>query len=196
MKKEIEVKFLQVDIDETRQTLNKIGATLVSPMHLMRRATIKTPEMYQNDSFVRVRDEGDKITLTYKQFNAPTIDGCDESEVIVSDFHETLKLLQCAGLPAGTYQESKREKWLLGNTEIVIDEWPWIKPYIEIEGETPELVKEVAQKMGFDWNNAVFGSVMRAYEAEYPVVIEKNILLSDFPEVKFGQELPEKFKKM
>ena len=194
MKKEIEVKFLQIDIENIRKKLKQSGAILVTPMRLMRRVMIKTPEMYKNNSFVRIRDEGDKVTMTYKQFNSQTIDGCDELEIIVNDFSDTVNLLKYAGLPISTYQESKREKWVMDGAEIVIDEWPWVKPYIEIEAPGEDLVRQTALKLGFKWENAVFGSVMRAYEAQYPAMKEKNILLSDIPQVKFEDKIPDVLK--
>ncbi len=191
MAKEIEVKFLQVNEDEVRQKLKECGATLIYPMRLMRRYTIKTPQMYSNDSLLRIRDEGDKTTMTYKQFNAQAIDGCEEVEITVSDFENTALLLQCIGLPLTSYQESKREKWMLNGAEVVIDEWPWVKPYIEIEAPTKELVYETAALLGFNWDNAVFGSAMRAYEAEYPLILKNNILLSDIKEAKFSHPVPD-----
>lgn len=191
MKKEIEAKFLQISIDEIREKLIKLNAALQTPMRLMRRVMIKTPEMYKNDSFLRVRDEGNKITITYKQFEKQSVDGCNEIEVNISHFDDMIALLKHIGLSFITYQESKRECWTLDNVEIVIDEWPWVKPYIELESETEEELRCVAQKLNLNWDDAVFGSVMRAYEAEYPIMKEQNILISDIPEVKFNQKIPE-----
>ena len=73
MKTEIEVKFLNVDHDKMRQQLTDVGGRLVTPMRDMRRALIETPDMIKREGFIRLRDEGDRITLTYKQFELPLL---------------------------------------------------------------------------------------------------------------------------
>lgn len=195
MQKEIEVKFLGVDINEIRDRLIQNQATLKVPMRLMRRVTIKTPEMRTQNAFLRVRDEGHQVTMTYKQFESDTLDGCNELEVTVGDFDQTIELLKVLKFVNKTYQESKRETWILEGAEVVIDEWPWIKPYIEIEAACESTVRHVSQKLGFDWTHGVFGSVMKAYEAEYPHLLKSDFLLSDLPEVKFGDDIPALFIK-
>jgi len=194
MKTEIEVKFLQVDIDDMREKLKQIGATLKTPMRLMRRVVIKTPEMRKDlRAFIRIRDEGDRITATYKHFSAQSVDGCSEIEIIVNDFDETIRLFAAAGLPYQNYQETRREVWTLGHAEIMIDEWPWVKPYIEIEANDEQLVRDIAAKLGFDWADAAFGSCLRAYEAEYPFILRTGAELTLVPVVKFGDPLPDIF---
>jgi adenylate cyclase class 2 len=169
MKTEIEVKFLKVNFDVLREKLTQLGAKCVQPMRLMRRAIIEPPELARKDAFVRVRDEGDKVTLTYKQFDDhEAFSGVQEIEVTVSDFDATVALLAKAGLPHKSFQESRRETWQLDGVEIVLDEWPWLSPYIEIEGQSEEGVRSAAAALGFDWADAVFGSVTAAYRVEYP----------------------------
>lgn len=193
MKTEYEAKFLDVNIEKMRQTLKKVGAKLEKPMRSFRRVTIDTPEMTKKGAYLRVRDEGDRITLTYKQFKALSVDGAREYEIIVDDFEETIALLTVIGYPAHSYQESKRETWRSGNVEIVIDEWPWLKPYIEIEADGVEPVKTFAKKLGLDWDDAVFGDVMTAYRAQYPHLTMKDTI-GNLPEVRFGDPLPDLLK--
>lgn len=190
MPKEIEAKFLNIDIEDVRGRLKKLGANLKTPMRLMKRIMAKTPEMRIQKAFVRVRDEGDKITMAYKRNDKQTVDGTYEVEIKIDDFARGVELLAAMRIPQETYQESRRETWMLDNVEIVIDEWPWIKPYIEIEGESEMAIQTISEKLGFDWTQAKFGSVMAAYIAEYPVMERDNILLSDLPEVKFNTMIP------
>lgn len=190
MKVEYEAKFLNVDIDNMRQRLKKTGAKLEKPMHLMRRVTIDNPDMKRKGAFLRVRDEGDRVTMTYKQFDTLSVDGAKEHEVIVSDFEETVALLAAAGLPHGSFQESKREIWRLGDVEIVIDEWPWLNPYIEVESTSVQMVRDFSEQLGLDWSDAVFGDVMAAYRAQYPHLKETDTV-GNIPEVRFGDPLPE-----
>lgn len=62
MKTEIEVKFCQIDIDDVRQRLKAAGAICVQPMRLMRRQVFYLVDRTK-DAYLRVRDEGDKVTI-------------------------------------------------------------------------------------------------------------------------------------
>jgi len=189
MNTEIEAKFLNIDHEAFRQKLTESGATLIHPMRLMKRAIIETPTMRQRNSFIRVRDEGDKVTLTHKQFESLSVDGAKEVEVIVSDFNSVLHILAEVDLTPLSTQESKRETWTLNDVEIVLDEWPWLNSYIEIEGATEESLKYVAKKLGLEWNDAVFGDVMAAYRVQYPHLTLHDTV-ADIPSVRFGDPLP------
>ena len=191
MKTEIEVKFLDIDIDEMREKLKAAGAHLEQPMRLMKRALIETPEMNARHAYLRIRDEGDKITATFKQFTENSLTGAKEREIIVSDFDETLAIFAEFGLHYHTFQESKRETWHYNDVEVVIDEWPWINPYIEIEGESEGAVKKAAAELGFDWKNAVFGSVDVIYNQEFPNLTVRGVI--DIKEVRFGDSVPVEF---
>lgn len=193
MKIEYEAKFLDIKIDAIRLQLKAAGAILEKPMRLMRRVTIDSSFMKEKDAFVRVRDEGDRVTMTYKQFDAISVDGAKEHEIIVSDFDEAVALLAAAGLPHGSFQESKRETWTYGNVEIVIDEWPWLEPYIEIEATSENEVRRFSERLGLSWENAVFGDVMVAYRAQYSHLTDRDTI-GNIPEVRFGAELPDLLK--
>lgn len=189
MNTEYEVKFLNINLDDIRDKLKNNGGVLESPMRSMKRIVIDTPELKELDAFLRVRDEGGKVTLTYKQFQGTGIDGAKELEVSVSDFDTTAAILKAVGLEYKSFQESRRETWKIGDTEIVIDEWPWLKPYIEIEGPGEEAVKTVAGALGLDWSDGVFGDVMAAYRDTYKNT-PAGFSVGDVKEVKFDSPRP------
>ncbi|MGH7196783.1 MAG: class IV adenylate cyclase [Candidatus Saccharimonadales bacterium] len=190
MQTEIEVKFLNVDHDEIRSKLKELGALLEYPMRLMRRSIMdyEDERLQKDNSYIRVRDEGDKITLTFKKFHAQSVDGAKELAAVVDDYDTTIKLLEAVGLTVCSQQESKREAWQLGECEVVLDEWPWLKPYIEIEGPSEMLLRETAKLLGFDWGDAAFGDVTVAYLAEYDVPAEK---VAKNPRALFSDPAPE-----
>jgi adenylate cyclase class 2 len=189
MKTEFEAKFCNVDHDEIRKKLTIIGAKLQYPMRLMRRAIIENEVLREKNAFLRVRDEGNKVTLTYKQFSNLSVDGAKEHEIVVSDFNEIVALLAAAGLPYRSIQESKRETWMYQNVEVVLDEWPWLDPYIEIEAENEAGVKRVASLLGFNWSEAIFGDVMAAYRVKYPHLKVKDTV-GNLHSVCFSDSLP------
>jgi adenylate cyclase class 2 len=196
MKTELEVKFANISIEAIRAALRAAGAVCQQPMRLMKRALIEESYHEADKSFIRIRDEGDKITLTFKRratLDATTIDSVKELEVEVSDFNKTVQIFSEAGWQYKTFQESKRETWKLGSTEIVVDEWPWLKPYIEIEGESEAAIKAAAQTLGLDWGDACFGNIDELYKMEYEFQNGTRGVI-DVAEVRFGDSIPQEFK--
>lgn len=189
MNTEIEVKFLRVDHDDMREKLQSLGAVCKEPMRLMRRVTFDSGGMKAKNGWVRVRDEGNKVTMCYKQTDSFAIDGTKEIETTVGDFDAAVAILRQTGLDGGSFQESKRESWLLGEVQIELDEWPWLDTYIEIEAPNETLVRETAEKLGLDMSKALSGDVMVAYRAQYPH-LGVHDTIGNLPEVKFGAPLP------
>jgi adenylate cyclase class 2 len=167
---EIEVKFLDISVLEVKEKLQKLGAQKIGE-YLYKRKTYDYADkkLAKDNAWVRLRDEGDKVTFTYKQRfgvndNHLQDGGVNEIEVIVSDFVLADNLLKAIGLVEKFYEENKRERYMLENTEIDIDTWPMIPTYLEIEGSSWEIVKNTAQKLGFSWETHVKCSTMQVYE--------------------------------
>lgn len=195
MQAEIEAKFLDVNIVDIRSRLESAGAECVRPMREMRRVLIEEPHHLAERAFLRVRDEGDKVTLTFKRKTVErgqdTVSSTHELETTVGDFDTTVQILAEAGWHYRSYQESRRETWRLGETEVTIDEWPWIKPYVEIEGPSEDAVQQVAKQLGFDWSKAVFSSVNSIYRRDYPDIQVRGV--SETKEVRFSDPVPVTF---
>ena len=190
MKNEIEAQFLDIDKNDMRSKLKGIGANLEKPEVLMRRVVFYTGE----HSFARVRDEGDKVVMTYKNVSDDhSILGTKEVNVEVDDYDDAILFLKGCGLEIKARQETKREIWKFGDVEICIDTWPWIPPFMEIEGPTEESVWETARKLGLDKSQAKFGSVDTTYQYYYGV--DPDIVNLHTPEILFDMQSPEWAKK-
>ncbi len=191
MNTEIEVKFVDVGMEDIRQRLKNAGAQLKHPMRLMRRVLIDTEKMEKENKYLRIRDEGNEVTMTLKQHVEKVLGGAREIEMTISDFDAAIAIFKEFNLHHRTYKESKRETWEYKDVEVVIDEWPWINPYIEIEGPTEESVKNAAAELGFDWETAMFGSVDVIYQRDYPNMSVRGII--DIKEGHFGDPVPKEF---
>jgi len=193
MPTEIEAKFLNVNHDDIRAKLREAGATLKHPMRLMRRDMFDhADDRFQKAHLaekLRIRDEGDKITITYKRAKADS-NYVYEVETTVGSYDDMKQLLQAIGLKTFTYQESRRETWHFDNVEVVLDEWPWASPYIEIEGPSEKAIQSAAARLGFDWEDARFGSPDTVYRAQYPGMTESDSVFS-LPEVRFDMPVPQ-----
>lgn len=195
MQQEIEAKFLNVDHDVIRTKLMKAGATLEHPMRLMRRVMLDYPDhrfqVSNQSKRLRIRDEGDKVTVTFKESNESNY--AHEVETIVSSFEEMCDVFKAIGFGTYSYQESKRETWQYSNVEVVLDEWPWLETYIEIEGPDEVSIQLAAKDLGFNWEDAEFGSVDSAYRIQYKKMTETESI-GNVAEVKFDMPVPQYFK--
>lgn len=124
LKPEIEATFINIDKDQLRAQLKGLCAKLLQPELLMRR-TIFDIDDY---SFVRVRDEGNRITMSYKHLDAVSLSGMKEICLNVNNYDEAIAFVKACGLKIKAVQETLREEWELDGVELDIDTWPWLPP--------------------------------------------------------------------
>lgn len=196
MQQEIEAKFLNQDHNEIRRKLEALGASCVHPMSLMRRTIFDFPDrrLQKKHAWVRLREELDgSIEVTLKQVNSDELTGVHEYPIIVNNFEAAKNFLLSIGLEVKGEQESKRELWRYRDVEIMLDEWPWVKPFIEIEAPSEVEVKDFATKLNLDLNEAKFGGVNPVYVAEYNITTEEFIALE--LSMKFTEPIPKALTK-
>ena len=171
MEIEIEAKFLDIDVNILRATLKKNNAILIHEERLMRRKNFDYHDSHLEKvgGWIRIRDEGDKITLAYKQLTDRTLEGTKEISIVVNDFDKACNLLLAIGMDSKSYQETKRERWELNGVEVTIDTWPWIPTFVELEGSNENKLRGAAEHLGLDWGKAMHGSVETAYQAYFNV---------------------------
>jgi len=181
-----------VNKDEIREKLKQVGAVLVKQEVLMKRYTFNLPKgLEHKDKFLRVRDEGDKITLTFKIVPVGGTQHIDEQKEIclkVDNFDKAVEFVRAIGCQEKAYQETKRELWKIGQTEITVDEWPYLEPLVEIEGQSEQIVKDVSEKLGFDYTKAMFCAVGKVYAQKYNV--DENFINNHIGKITFEMENP------
>jgi len=187
---EYEATFTQINKDEMRKKLKQAGAKLIQPEFLMKR-NVYQPPIEIKEGWLRVRDEGDKITMCLKQMTGTTITDQKEIEFEINDFKAASKLLESIGCFNKSYQETKRELWQLDGVDISIDTWPGLKPILEIEGQSEKEVKAIAEKLNFNWSKAIFFSADEVYERE--LGIPRDVINNKTPLITFDN--PPKSRK-
>ena len=177
---------MEINKDEMRQKLRAVGAKLTKPETLMKRTVFYTGE----HSFARVRDEGDKIVMTYKNITDDhSILGTKEVNLTVDDYDNAVLLLKGCGLEVKAVQETWREEWRRGEIEFCIDTWPWLPTFLEIEGPDEAEVCRVAERLGLEKSRAKFGSVDTTYQHYYG--IDTDVVNLHTPVINFEMEPPE-----
>jgi len=171
---EFEAKFLDIEKERIRTLFGQKGATLIRPEYNQKRFNFHLPkDKRSNDAWLRVRDEGNKITLALKMITGSNIEDQKEIQLTIDSFDNAIKLLESIGCEKKAYQESKRELWEMKGVEITIDEWPGLEPFVEIEGQSEDEVRRCAGILGFDYKNALFSSVGRIYKIRYGVSLDE-----------------------
>ena len=103
---EYEAKFYPVDKEEIRKKLKKLGAKLVYPERKMRRVIVdRLAKPQLKCDYIRVRDEGNLTRLSAKIHAEEGGKMSDQKEVDVevSDYNQTVRILEAAGLVFNRY---------------------------------------------------------------------------------------------
>lgn len=167
---EIEVKFLNINKEEVESHLLAYGAEKIGE-YFYRRSVFDYPDLSldKEGAWVRLRDEGDKSMLAFKQRlgmegNSGNDTGMYERETEVQDFNATADILRKIGLTEKFYQENKRTRYVFGNIEFDIDEWPLLPPYLEIEAKSWDDINTAIMLLGFNKEDAKKFSTTQIYE--------------------------------
>ncbi|MEI7451793.1 MAG: CYTH domain-containing protein [Candidatus Falkowbacteria bacterium] len=192
---EYEATFPDIDKDEIKKRLKKAGAVLVHAEVLQKRSNFYPPQNNDKDSWVRVRDEGDGIiTMSFKTVPDKTENISDQKEIClkVDNFAEAKIFLLSLGCSEKSYQETKREAWKLDGAEITLDEWPFLLPFVEIESNSEENVKNVSEKLNFNYQDALFCNVFYLYSQQYKISVEelKKMVSTELSRLTFDSDNP------
>jgi adenylate cyclase class 2 len=142
---EIELKILEINENKIREKLNSF-TNKISEDVLLTTVTFSNP---YNNTAVRLRKIDNEIIFTIKvvvpdkKFKIRK-----EYETKVNDFEVFKRQLEILGFKQLMLQEKKRITYKYKNSEIVIDKYPDIPAYIEIEGSKEE-IKEIVNKLGY-----------------------------------------------
>lgn len=169
---EIEVRFLDIDKPSLVKMLGDLGADdhgeVMLEEAIVYDKDLKWPE---EGRFVRLRKSGDVTKITYKEHSVNVKDGAREVEFEVEDLDKGVYFLEKIGLLPFRRQQKKRHTFHLGEVVIDIDTWPRIPTYVELEGPSHESLKEVADKLGLAWDDAVYEDARHVIEKIYGVPV-------------------------
>mgnify|MGYP001559853015 FL=1 len=189
MQIEYEAIFTNIDKEDIRAKLRAAGAQLIYSEILQKRVVFNLPVGHEiKGGWLRVRDEGDKITMSLKVVDGNKIENQKELCLKIDNFDMAVAFLESIGCERKSFQESKRELWQLDGADITIDEWPFLEPYVEIEGQGEAQVKALSEKLGFDYSQTLFCSVDTLYIKKYGITFER--INSQTPLITFNGPNP------
>lgn len=123
--------------------------------------------MINPNKWVRLRQSNDKVELTVKHVfdkNTSTIQKVLENEIEVSSLEDANKILESIGIYKRSYQEKIRFSYSYKGADIEIDIWPKLNPYLEIECEDEEVIKEIIELLELNDKEIVSINTEKLYE--------------------------------
>ena len=133
---EIEGRIPNINPEEVKAKLLAIGAKPLGFYNFRR--YVFDPAIGAPHRWLRLRTDGNKTTLTFKEISNDSFSGTEEWEVEVSDFETTLKILENTGIKHRSYQENTRDEYEYHGAKLSIDHWPKLGYLLEIEVEKEE----------------------------------------------------------
>jgi len=194
MQIEYEATFTGINKDGFRKKLINTGAKLIRPEFLQKRYVYHLPQGHQiPGGWVRVRDERGQITMSLKVVDGDKIADQKEINLKVDDMTNAREFLTALGCVKKSYQETKREIWNKSGVAVTIDEWPFLEPFVEIEGNSEKNVKQVSAQLGFDYQQAKFCAIGQLYLEKYNISLD--IINNKTPKLTFNMDNPFAVKK-
>lgn len=179
---ETEAKFYIQDLKRVKNSLENLGAHLIQPRVLEMNLRFDLPDgkLRTEGQVLRLRRDTE-ARLTYKGGNKNTqgVLSREEIEFVVGDFEKAKKFIEALGYQQVFYYEKYRTTYELDKTLIMLDELPYGN-FMEIEGETEETIRALADKLALNWNAAI----ERSYSALFRDV-QKSINLP-FQDLSFA----------
>ena len=176
---EYEYRYCDFDKKSIIKKLKELGGTKHG--HWIFRILVFIHPQKEPDTYIRVRDEGHRITMTYKTDLKKQF--VTENEVIIDDFEQGCAILYGIGCTKKFYYEKMREIWHIDNTEICWDTNPGRRDIMEIESQSKNELLKTIKQLGLenvDHDNFNDSSL---YTDTFGIIIPKTIDLT-FDNVK------------
>ena len=163
---EIEAKFFVQDLSRIKTQLEKSDAQLIQERVLETNMRFDLPgaTLLAQGRVLRLRRDTD-VRLTYKSAstNEQGVLSREEIEFVVEDYEKARRFLEALGYQKLLYYEKYRTTYELSKTHIMLDELP-CGDFVEIEGETLESIRKVADQLSLNWETTIATSYSALFD--------------------------------
>jgi predicted adenylyl cyclase CyaB len=164
--KKIEIKFKIENPGLVREKLKGAGAKFVGKaFERTIKFDTKNDDLEKQEKFLRVRTGFENVITFKKKINKvdKNFKEREEIEVEISDPEKMEKILENLGFTKKWVMEKYREKWILGDAEVVIDKLPKMGNFIEIEG-SKKAIQKTAKILGLDLKEGITATYWGLWE--------------------------------
>lgn len=164
--KEIEVKILEINVEEIEEKLKEMGAEEVFDGELVNAYfDFSDRRLEKEGKVLRLRKKDDKVILTYKKYiTREEAKIMDEKELLVEDFETMKEIFKGLGLLPLHEFSKHRTTYKLNQTNFEIDKYPGIPPFLEIEAPGVGKLNEFISELGFSKGQANSWSIKEVLE--------------------------------
>ena len=168
---EIEVKFYVRDVDRIITRLHDLEARLIQRRVLETNLRFDLPngDLRSEGRVLRLRRDTE-ARFTYKgpSTNEQGVLSRTEIEFTVGDFEKAKEFMEALGYQKLLYYDKYRTTYALPQTSevlahIMLDELPYGN-FVEIEGESSEMIRAVADQLSLNWDTAIGTSYAALFE--------------------------------
>ena len=173
---EIEAKFYVRDLDGIITRLHELEARLIQRRILETNLRFDLPDgsLRSEGRVLRLRRDTE-ARFTYKgpSTNEQGILSRTEIEFTVGDFEKAKEFMEALGYQKLLYYDKYRTTYALQTSEVsetsevfvhvMLDELPYGN-FVEIEGESSEMIREVANQLNLNWDAAIGTSYTALFE--------------------------------
>ncbi len=160
---EIELKFLNVNVEEIKKKLNKLGAKLKYDAKIESHPFLAEGFHSSNSNmkYLRIRKINDNIKITYKDPAENSYMSIrKEIEIEVDNYNEAIKLIEKLGFKKGAISKKHRIHYEFENIHFELDTLENIPTYLEIETQNKEDMKNICIKLNLDILNGKKGTIV------------------------------------
>jgi len=163
---ETEVKFYVLDLNRIQTQLQALKAHLIQPRVLETNIRFDLPDasLRSKGNVLRLRYDTD-ARLTYKSAskNEQGVLSRREIEFVVEDFEKAKQFLEALGYQKLVFYEKYRTTYKFNETLVMLDELPYGN-FVEVEGETPEIIRTSSLQLNLNWDTAIATSYTSIFE--------------------------------
>lgn len=179
--KELEVKILNIDLEEMENKLKELGAELIAKESQVNTLIDSGENYIENklNSYLRIRESKSalkgtsKLTLTMKEsIDREGVRENLETNIDISDREEMIYLLDKLGYQVKDIGKKERTSYLLKGVRFDLDRWDkktYPDPYMEIEVNNEDELENMIQILEIDKKNISTKSILELRK-------EKNLL--------------------
>ena len=167
--KEIEVKILEINVEEIEKKIKKMEAEKVFEGQVVSVYFDFSDKLLEKEGkILRLRQKGGKVILTYKELiSQDEAKIMDEYELTVSDFESMKRIFEGIGLLTLYEFNKHRITYKLNQTHFEIDKYPAIPAFLEIEAPDLDTINEIVSELGFskeEVNSYSIRDVLKYYD--------------------------------
>lgn len=176
---EYEVKIIS-SIGDPLEYIHMHGEVM-HPRQRMQRAVFTLQHNEPVKQWIRVRDEGQKVTLTLKKDTGTNkLDSVHEWELVVDNFEKACQFVEQLGYIKTWTAQTYRKAWQFKDCMVTCDEWPGLPPFLEVEGTTAHDVRHVLQVLQISEADCWYGNIFSVYKKLYNI---PESAFADFPSI-------------